>query len=174
MSIKNSFYNMDSTGHYLAPKILEHDSVQLEFKTLSELISKFNLKNEKKNEITEVRNLSLITLYDVYCEELKAVIQINDFKELIEKILKLEDELNLINSVLVNSKKEDIPNINNIYQLITPLVLRTLLSFNFGHISDMKQIEKRWMESLRVAIEEEFFKYKEKILDLQSHKPLKQ
>ncbi len=174
MAIKNSFYNIDSTGQYHAPKILEHDSVQFEFKTLSELINKFELKSDKKSESVKVRNLSLITLYDVYCEELKSVIQINDFRELIEKILKLEDELSLINDMLVNLKKEDVPNINNIYQLITPLILRTLLSFNFGHISDMKQIEKRWMESLRVAVEDEFFKYKEKIIDLQSHKPLKQ
>ncbi|MDD0854122.1 hypothetical protein HBN50_13500 [Halobacteriovorax sp. GB3] len=106
----------------------------------------------------------LITEYEIiiaFCNDLKSVLDKDSIKEMIKDILTIENNLNIL------SKKHfvrfELPDLEEFYKKLSPVLLQSVYE-NVDGSFDIDSVLHGWMESLRIAIEEELYLWQEKNL----------
>jgi len=103
------------------------------------------------------------TLVQAYVNELKDLLELTSPQYMIRVIFNIENNLKSIATQF--DLHFEIPNLDHCYKKLSPLFLRTM--------SDAFEVEKtpevlmgEWLEVFRIAIEEEYYIWQEKIFDL--------
>lgn len=87
-----------------------------------------------------------------YCNELKNILELEDIYQIIDRILALQ---NRVNGLLdLRSEAEYLPNMSNFFSGLSPLLLQALWENNRMN-DELDSLFKRWIEALRIALEEE-------------------
>lgn len=96
-------------------------------------------------------------LYASYFEEIKSCLEMDDLKNLLEKIFHLENTLDKMR----DHYSSDLPDLGHFYRSISPSLLRGLWAYLYKDSGDIDLFES-WRESVRVALEEELYQYQDK------------
>ncbi|MFZ8933685.1 MAG: hypothetical protein ACO20H_12190 [Bacteriovoracaceae bacterium] len=134
----------------------------MEEELYSNLAAKQLSKNKKQNmtfidsdkhNFLELKNKDarLVTQADLknaYIQELKSLLEIDSLAELAKALLGLDRTLDELKEDLDIELISKCPKLNNLYQKLSPVLLRAYLEKN-------RVLEESWLEAIRVSIEEE-------------------
>ena len=95
-----------------------------------------------------------------FCNEIRALLELGHFAEMAEGVLLLEEKCERLRAHIDFEDKENLPSLSHFYFKLSPLLLRSLV--REGDFIEQDDIEKSWLESLRISLEEEFYFWKEK------------
>ncbi|MDH5581870.1 MAG: hypothetical protein OEY33_08170 [Bdellovibrionales bacterium] len=104
-----------------------------------------NLQELRKKDI---RLISKQDLIEAYIQELKALLDIDTLEGLTKALLGLDRTLEELKEDLEIEMISKCPNLNSLYQKLSPVLLRAYLEKN-------RVLEDSWLEAMRVAIEQE-------------------
>ena len=116
--------------------------------------------------LDENLTLSSELIQMAYVRDLKMLLEIDDLFEIAEKILALQKNLRFL-SKRVDGGSVVMPDLNVFYSILSPLLLENLILEEReslpkkdlqGQVS-RDQVFKRWMESIRIAIERELHEF---------------
>jgi len=98
-------------------------------------------------------------LIEALCNDFKEVLEIEDLSSLIHEIFKIENQISFL-----NDKGKNVPDLSIFYQNLSPVLLRSLWEvLNDGEVKS-EDLLSAWKEAIRIAIEEEFYIWQEKII----------
>ena len=106
----------------------------------------------------EIIPLSEKELVKALTNDLKNLLEIDEMEQLVHEIFKLETQISFL-----NDKGKNVPDLNIFYQNLSPVLLRSLLEVKAEGIEDPSELLNLWKEAIRIAIEEEFHVWQEKI-----------
>lgn len=101
-----------------------------------------------------------------FCNDLKAVLENDDIHQMIRGVFSVEHDLSVVNDELNFSDDEsDVPSLVEFYRNLSPILLRAFLDspFNEKNPDDMAH---GWKEALRIAIEEEFYFWHDRLASI--------
>lgn len=102
-----------------------------------------------------------------YTTELKGILEEEDLAQIVRKIFSLQSSLNQLRSTV---DLEAIPTLDSFYKNLSPVFLQVLYQYLSGEqnarVLDPEQVMSQWVAALRVALEEEYYLWQEKLLDL--------
>lgn len=117
-----------------------------------------------------ISQLDRKTILHYFCNDLRKILENDDLQKMIR-------ELNQLDQLLVHLREEDInsdaPNLDEFFRILSPVLLRSIdESLNTLSINKESEAQeegensllKGWLESIRIAIEEEIHIWQEKIL----------
>jgi hypothetical protein len=96
-----------------------------------------------------------------YCHDLISAIEGDSIKEIVQKILEVENNLSQVRERLDDDDPIEVPKLEEFYKALSPIFLRSLLEMPNKISEDMDETFKGWIEALRVAVEEEIYSIKE-------------
>ncbi len=129
-------------------------------------VKKSKLFDEKMDNVlslSEISGKERVHVVKAFCNDLRLVLSCVHVNDMIEKIFQIDLLLQNIqesNSVAESSRdglqSDQIPSLSEFYKSLSPILLRSL-----WENSDNSELSKVWLESLRVAIEEELYFWQE-------------
>lgn len=99
---------------------------------------------------------SLAEFVQGYCNDIEELLQIEDSQILASSILKLAEYTEELSE---RFDFENLPNMNLFFQKLSPLLLSSL-ALGIPEETDVQEIHHHWLESLRIALEEELYHWK--------------
>ena len=117
-----------------------------------------------------IAQLDRKTLLHYFCNDLRKILETEDLQKMIRKLNQLDQLLNHLREEDINS---DTPNLDDFFRILSPVLLRSIdeslntLSINKDQDSTEEgenSLLKGWLESIRIATEEEIHIWQEKIL----------
>lgn len=148
--IENSNYSS------LGQKINRTSLKTTEFDTILEL-KNILLDVEEKNW----HNISQENILRAFCNDLKKLLDKDSIFEMTENIFNIENSLDNLNSEI--GTEFIIPNMEDFYKKLSPILLRSLWESSKVD-GDQDDLIHGWKESLRISIEEEFYVWQEKMI----------
>ncbi len=108
--------------------------------------------------LNQTRMMNFKEIEMAFKNSLKGLLNIEDIYQLIEELLKIENQLKEVRLRLksLGEEYQEIPSIDNIYRKLSPVLLRAIQETNRDSL--MSEIAFEWKEALKIVIEEEVFK----------------
>lgn len=113
------------------------------------------LKNDQFHFISEEEVIK------AFCNDLKKALSKETLKEVLHEIFSIENNL-----AIIETKDEidfQLPNFDHFYRSLSPVLLRAIWE-NLEGVDDRDHVLHGWLESIRIAIEEELYIWQEKII----------
>lgn len=101
-------------------------------------------------------------LIKCYINELKYILDIESLPLFVQKFINFAENWEDLISNSDFEFEDDLPSTKNYYEKLGPLMMRSILS-SFSEDSHPKHIQKNWMETLRVSIEEDLYDWQDRI-----------
>ena len=120
----------------------------------TEELSLFNFTSEET--IVPAREEDLV---EALCSDFKRILEIEDLSELIHEVFKIENQIQFL-----KDKGKNVPDLLIFYQNLSPVLLRSLWEVLNDGEKGADDILLSWKEAIRIAIEEEFYVWQEKII----------
>lgn len=94
-----------------------------------------------------------------FCEDLKSCLDHEDLKSCLQHFFKIEHYLNEL-----EEEMEEVPSLKEFYEVLSPTLLRVVWEGLEGEMK-IEELKERWLEALRVSLEEELYLWQEKIVN---------
>lgn len=109
-----------------------------------------------KDESGEVTSEQVVR---ALCEDLKSCLDHEDLKSCLQHFFKIEHYLHEL-----EDEMEQVPSLKEFYEVLSPTLLRVVWEGLEGEMK-LEELKDRWLEALRVSLEEEFYLWQEKIVN---------
>lgn len=143
---KNQLYT--SLGAKTFNKVLPQNSYQTTFKNLKETLDDARKGYDVSDEQWRM----------ALCEELKECLSFDELNDCLEALFKLEHLMDEVDKDLEGES----PHLEEFYRHLSPSLLRVLWEVSHERL-DFEGQKERWLEALRVSLEEELYVWQEKI-----------
>lgn len=94
-----------------------------------------------------------------FCEAIKTCLEQEDLKLCLQAFFRMEHHLQELETQL-----DDLPHLREFYEILSPTLLRVLWEGLEGQLG-LEELKERWLEALRVSLEEELYLWQEKIVN---------
>lgn len=119
--------------------------------TLKDIIKNDHFKYTSEEEVLKA-----------FCNDLKKLLSKETLKEVVDEIFLIENTLSLLS--LKDEVDFSLPNLDHFYHSLSPILLRAIWE-NLESESNRNHVLHGWLESIRIAIEEELYIWQEKIIE---------
>lgn len=93
------------------------------------------------------------------CEEVKGCLEHEDLKSCLQAFFKIEFFLQELEEEI-----SEVPSLKEFYEVLSPTLLRVLWEGLEGDLK-LEELKDRWLEALRVSLEEELYLWQEKMVN---------
>lgn len=96
------------------------------------------------------------------CEEMKGCLEHEDLKSCLQAFFRIEFFLQELQEI--QDEISELPSLKEFYEVLSPTLLRVLWEGLEGNLK-LEELKDRWLEALRVSLEEELYLWQEKMVN---------
>lgn len=110
-------------------------------------------------------SISSTQAIQAFCADLKLILEVEDLAELVRKIFVLQQLVSQLQEVNTDGEA-NWPHLDSFFRNLSPVLLQALFQ-HLQSVNDAGSLEMfdQWRSALRVALEEEYYLWQEKLLD---------
>ncbi|MCO4792726.1 MAG: hypothetical protein KC493_03380 [Bacteriovoracaceae bacterium] len=113
----------------------------------------YKINNENLHQFSRKK------IVEIFCTELKYLLEIDDLVELVKRIDSLEYHL----ETLREENEKNVPNLDDFFRVLSPVLMRAIVE-NIETNKGREALHQGFQESIRISIEEEIHIWQEKLL----------